>query len=133
RHCSAADHALYGARVDAPLADFAIDRAIAPPNPGVDIALLHTSQPMPIGLHGRRHARDTQPPLGEARVVGFGVSDFSTGAGYGIKRQMFVHVQGWGCDGSRPQTTGCIPGTEMVLPPDRARDTCHGDSGGAVL
>jgi secreted trypsin-like serine protease len=42
-------------------------------------------------------------------------------------------VDGWGCDGSRPRTTGCDPGRELVIPSEAGHDTCNGDSGGAVF
>jgi endonuclease G len=41
-------------------------------------------------------------------------------------------LSGWGCDGSRPLTTGCAPAREMVLAAQSGRDTCKGDSGGPL-
>jgi len=133
RHCLPATRVTVGKYADAPVLTVPVDRVFEHPDAAVDLALLHTTAPLPLAARPRRGARDLAPPRARLTVVGFGINNFARGTGFGTKRFMVVGANGWGCDGTRPRTTGCIPGVEMVLLPDAARDTCNGDSGGAVL
>jgi hypothetical protein len=132
-HCGTATRVVVASDVAAPAFDARVDAIASPPDPRIDLALLHTAVELPVTPHARRHAGDSEPPTTDLRVLGFGISNFSTRSGFGVKRLFEVTVEGWGCDGSRPRTTGCDPARELVIPAEAGHDTCNGDSGGAVL
>jgi trypsin len=132
-HCGAVTRVIIATTVDAPVFETSVDLRIPAPDARVDLELLHTTRELPITSHARRHVGDHAPPDGTLRVLGFGISSFHDSAGFGVKRAFDIDAQGWGCDGSRPRTTGCNPDLELVLPATTGHDTCNGDSGGAVL
>lgn len=133
RHCGKATRVVIATDVARPALTLSTDAVVLPSDPSVDLELLHTSSDLPITPHVRRHAGDAEPPSTDVRVLGYGISDFRSYAGFGIKRAFETAVDGWGCDGSRPRTTGCDPKRELVLPAVAGHDTCNGDSGGPVL
>jgi secreted trypsin-like serine protease len=67
--------------------------------------------------------------MGGLWAIGFGLSE----AGAGKRRALTLTAEGWGCDGTRPRTTGCLPEGELVVPGHPGGDTCIGDSGGPLL
>lgn len=133
RHCVPATRVLLGRDVAAPFAEALIDRVVLPADPRTDAALLHVARALPITPHLRRRTRDTAAPMDLVIVIGFGISNFHEATGFGLKRSFEADAHGWGCDGGRPATTGCVPGRDLVLAPDIGHDTCNGDSGGPVL
>lgn len=72
----------------------------------------------------------------DGRVIGFGTTETSGRAGYGVKRQTDVPIVSAACRGrvngkSDGAVYGCHIGTEIVAgKPLLLHDTCKGDSGG---
>lgn len=102
-------------------------------HPELDAALVRLPRGLPLVVRARRRADQQRDPSGTMRLVGFGIDEPRTRAGFGIKRRVDAETTSWGCDGVRAKTTGCIPGAELVLAGVGGRDTCLGDSGGPVL
>lgn len=131
RHCVPADLIVIGSNVADTLV-IAVRRSEPSPDPAIDAALLILDRPLAVTPRARRRAGQSYPPTAQVRVLGFGVDNFRNDTGFGIKRASDIAVYGWGCDGARPQLTGCDPGREMVIA-DPVKDTCYGDSGGPVF
>lgn len=131
-HCSPATRVAFAARADDLVEQRTVTTVVAHPG-GLDASALILDHAATFPPRPRRISRATAPPRGAVRLVGFGIDNARTGAGFGIKRRATVLIQGWGCDGRRPAALGCDPTAEMVIPPDSARDTCAGDSGGPVF
>jgi hypothetical protein len=130
RHCLPATRVAFTSHIDQPV--MTIEVAAAHGAPDADVALLILKQPSPWAPRPMR-VRGGGPPVGEVELIGFGLDQPSRNRGFGVKRRVPVLVNGWGCDGSRPRTTGCDPAREMVIPAISGSDTCSGDSGGPVF
>lgn len=101
-------------------------------HPTLDVALLRLEGNAEVALHSRRKRSDTTPPS-SLRAVGFGARDSRATAGFGAKSMLDLTAAGWGCDGTRPGTIGCVEEHEMVVFGGPGADTCRGDSGGPVF
>lgn len=132
RHCLPATEVRVGARMDRPRQSRAVLGTAVHPDHGVDAALLVLAAPLKLKPVALRPDTATQPPLGEVVLVGYGATSAGGYRGEGRKRLTLVSVAGWGCDGARPQSTGCDPRLEMVVPRANGRDTCSGDSGAPI-
>lgn len=130
-HCAPATVVAIGYRIDRPLLPSAVREVVA--HPSLDVALLLLDKPLPAPLRARRRAVHSAPPVGVVRMVGFGVDNPRFPSSFGVKRRTDAMVQGWGCDGARARSTGCLSGMEMTIADVGGRDTCMGDSGGPVL
>lgn len=126
RHCVGVESATFVGGLGASLRIVGHD---APPNAGIDAALLYLERPVDVPPVPLRAASETSPPR-EVSIVGFG-RDVSGRAG--ALRILSVRMRGWGCDSESASARGCAPGLELVLPRMGGLDTCQGDSGGPVL
>jgi hypothetical protein len=98
-------------------------------HPTLDVALLALAEPVTAPIPPRRTDPTEPEPMGGLWAIGFGLSE----AGAGKRRALTLTAEGWGCDGTRPRTTGCLPEGELVVPGHPGGDTCIGDSGGPLL
>lgn len=133
RHCVPALAVRFGIQIDAPLRETRIVRTEEYPDSRVDLAIIHLEQSSDVRPRPRRRLADGQSPIGLVRVVGFGRGDTLARKGGGRKQFVDLSIFGWGCNGSRPQTTGCIPSHEVLVARQADRDTCSGDSGGPMF
>ncbi|MFO0618994.1 MAG: trypsin-like serine protease [Polyangiaceae bacterium] len=103
------------------------------PHDVLDVQMLRVDLELGGATHLRRRREDDSAPMGELRAVGFGARD-STGV-FAAGRRSIVDLTsvGWGCDGTRAATSGCLEGEELVIPGTPGDDTCRGDSGGPVF
>jgi hypothetical protein len=130
KHCLPATQVVFTSRLADPL--LAIEVTASRGHDTEDVAALTLAKASPWAPRTFRTTAQP-PPEGDVLLVGFGFDDPSREAGFGVKRRARVVANGWGCDRSRPGTTGCHPASEMVVPPLSGADTCNGDSGGPVL
>lgn len=110
----------------------AVRRAILPPGGG-DLALLELATSLDVQAVTRRSGADASPPIGVVTHLGYGAQDPDGRTGFGKKNQMLLNAEGWGCGRLAALTTGCDVATEMHIRGAPGRDTCRGDSGGAVF
>lgn len=103
-----------------------------PANDRADAALLLLDRPLVAPTAMRRGKAHDSGPQGVLRFVGFGATDSQGRGGFGHRHMVDLTATGWGCDGNRVATTGCVPGLEMVVPGSAGHDTCRGDSGGPL-
>lgn len=129
-HCESATRVGFGTDVNTAIVVPVISKRT---HPTEDVALLTLGIPARVDTHVRRGPEDTEPPLGRTMIVGFGVRDAITLAGFGTKRQVSIDVDGWGCSQDRSELSGCNPATELFMRGGRGNDTCLGDSGGPVF
>jgi hypothetical protein len=133
RHCLPAEAVLVGDAIERPEAILPVRSAEPYPSAEVDVALLVLEQPREVPLHPRRGARDNSPPGSVLSHVGFGSSNPSGQSGFGVKRELLLDAQGWGCTPERSLREGCDVRHELRLAGSPGRDTCSGDSGGALF
>lgn len=132
RHCLPADRILAAMDVREGGTLRTTRQAYVHPESSVDAALLQLAEPLPSSLHARRSQLDTSPPVGVARLIGFGAIDLLGTYGFGRKHHTDLPISGWGCDPLRAALLGCQPDRELVIVGSGGRDTCDGDSGGPV-
>ena len=130
-HCGAATQIGFSSRIDAIVTRAAVTSRVV--HGGLDAAVLMLEADAPFAPRPRRSREMTTPPIGTLRLIGFGINNPRAATGFGVKRRIGVLVTGWGCDGRRASALACDPAREMLIPPESARDTCDGDSGGPVL
>ncbi len=99
----------------------------------MDVALIRLDSAAPSKGRVRRTINDSKAPTGSLKVVGFGANDPTGTRGAGLLRPVDIPATGWGCDGARAKTTGCVPDFEMVLGKKGTGDSCNGDSGGPTF
>lgn len=128
-HCAPATHVGTGARAETAVR---VDVTRSELHPIADAAVLTLSRPLEAARHPRRTARDTSAPAGRLRIIGFGVRDALRFGGFGVRRQVDINVDGWGCPRQRAATLGCRLEFEMHMRDGAGNDTCFGDSGGPV-
>jgi len=128
RHCLPATRIGVGGDQATALVVEVVDEAR---HPELDVAVLTLAEDVDVQVRPRR--RSTEPPAGVVRLVGYGVEDPRTMAGFGIRHRVDVPVDGWGCVKRRARKLGCHAGKELLVTDRRGNDTCYGDSGGAVL
>lgn len=133
RHCLPATRVLTGESIEAPENIISVRAAETYPQATVDVALLQLAQPLDAPLHARREPSEHTPPAMILSHVGFGASAASGRSGFGAKRELLIDAAGWGCTPERSLKEGCAPEFEMRLGGSPGRDTCSGDSGGALF
>lgn len=130
-----AKHCVRAARVTLPPGNggpFAAAVTARADHPSLDVSLLRLDRAPPGQPFLMRAGKDREPPQGALRFTGYGALR-ADGAGFGKLKDISLTALGWGCDGRRPEETGCRPSAEMVLPGSAGLDTCIGDSGGPLL
>ncbi|MEZ4444916.1 MAG: trypsin-like serine protease [Polyangiaceae bacterium] len=130
RHCLPATRVLLDAEDIRHGTLVAVDRVAA--HPELDVAALRLARPMATRAKLRRRAGDRQPPSGVLRAVGFGPTPDLVHGEFGRRKLLDIPAEGWGCEGQRVVETGCRPERELVVVGNVGRDTCRGDSGGAL-
>jgi hypothetical protein len=133
RHCLPADEVLVGSSIERPQSKAAVRAAHVYPAPEVDVALLELEQPLDVPYRLLREAGEDQPPHAVLSHVGFGTSNSEASAGFGTQRELLLDAQGWGCTPERSMREGCDPRFELRVGGNPGRDTCAGDSGGALF
>lgn len=133
RHCLPADAVLIGTSVAAPRAKVAVRSAKPHPQADVDVALLELEESLEIPLHPRRSPGDSSTPLSLLSHVGFGSPSPNSPTGFGQQRELILDAKGWGCSAEQSLRIGCEPRHEMAVTGSPGRDTCSGDSGGALF
>jgi secreted trypsin-like serine protease len=98
-----------------------------------DAAVLTLAIPAHVRRHARRDRTDRAPPLGPVTIVGFGVRDPLLQSSFGLKHELQVDIDGWGCTAARTLASGCRSDSELFIRGGRGNDTCLGDSGGPVF
>jgi secreted trypsin-like serine protease len=132
KHCLPVNEVLFGLDISKP-SDVIDVSASYPAEDDQDAAILKLARAAQPAVRARRGQADSAPPLGTARLIGFGANEPSGHLGFGVKRFADVGMQGWGCDARRAAVIGCAPLDELVLSSPGGRDTCNGDSGGPVV
>ena len=132
KHCVPADMVVVGTSIEAARDTRKVLGTRLHPDPLVDLALLFVAPLGKVQIHERRATVDTEAPLGEGVVVGFGASDPAGATGVEVLRSGDVDLAGWGCSPHEAARSGCVSAHEMVVR-GGASDTCRGDSGGALF
>jgi hypothetical protein len=132
RHCLPADTVLFGESIHGAAELRRAIRVHLPTEPQADVAVLELESSLEVRAPPRRLAGDDSPPASALSHVGFGASTPHGALGFGFKHTLGLDGRGWGCDREHALEMGCDPGFEMFVPGSPGRDTCQGDSGGAL-
>jgi hypothetical protein len=133
RHCLPADAVLLGDSTDHPEAIIPVHSVEENTVEPWDVVLLTLDRPVDVPLHPRRAAGHDEPPGLVLSHAGYGATDSSGQAGFGNKRELLLDAAGWGCTAERSIREGCDPRHELRIGGSPGRDTCSGDSGGALF
>lgn len=132
RHCLPASRVLFGNTVACAQKTIAVARSETAPGLELDAALLTLAEasavtPAMLGTDLRE-----LPGNPEIRIVGFGADDPMGRRGFGLRRYADLISPQWRCTALRARALGCDPQTELVVFQSGTKDTCDGDSGGAL-
>lgn len=132
RHCLPADTVLVGESIHGAAQLRRAIRVHLPEAPPADVAVLELESPLDVPPPLLRRSDDATPPTSVLSHVGFGASTPDGELGFGFKHALGLDGRGWGCDREHALELGCDPDFEMFVPGSPGRDTCQGDSGGAL-
>ena len=129
RHCLPVTEVLVGNDARRPRFRAPALEVVEHPDPRFDLAVLRV---LPLPINETVSLADARPSaVASLLVVGFGGQD-RTGMTAGRQRRgVYLPAQELACTPARAPS-GCVPGVDLVVASDGTRDSCSGDSGGAL-
>lgn len=131
RHCLPITRVLLGASLRDAERIIAVIGTAVPERQDADVALLRLARPVEVSVGQRRLRREPSQRL--FFHVGYGALDANGRVGFGTRHVVTMPASESECDARRARRTGCVPGLELVVEASGGRDTCDGDSGGALF